>query len=73
MGDPRLLEVSTAVGDVPSNPRYPDVEPVPATVLVNPRIEILSQAVEQGWEGCLSVPGLRGRGSVRRHDAGDFL
>lgn len=42
------------------NPRYPDAEPVPYTVLVNPRIEPLDDTVEEGWEGCLSVPGLRG-------------
>ena len=43
-----------------SNPRYPDAEPVPYTVLVNPVITPLDDAVEEGWEGCLSVPGLRG-------------
>ena len=43
-----------------SNPRYPDAPPVPATVLVNPVIEPLTDAEEEGWEGCLSVPGLRG-------------
>jgi peptide deformylase len=42
------------------NPRYPDAEPVPVTVLVNPVIEPLSQDEEEGWEGCLSVPGMRG-------------
>ena len=42
------------------NPRYPDAEPVPYTVLVNPRIEPLDDTLEEGWEGCLSVPGLRG-------------
>ncbi|MHB1951918.1 MAG: peptide deformylase [Acidiferrobacteraceae bacterium] len=46
---------------VTSNPRYPDVEPVPTTVLVNPDVEFLDDDVEEGWEGCLSVPGLRGR------------
>jgi peptide deformylase len=45
---------------VDRNPRYPDAEEVPFTVLVNPRIEFLSNEVEEGWEGCLSVPGLRG-------------
>ena len=43
-----------------ANPRYPDAEPVPRTVLVNPVIEPLSGEMEEGWEGCLSVPGLRG-------------
>jgi len=45
---------------VESNPRYPDVEPVPTTVLINPEIEFLTQEQEDGWEGCLSVPGMRG-------------
>jgi len=42
------------------NPRYPEAPPVPMTVLLNPRIEPLGEAMEEGWEGCLSVPGLRG-------------
>lgn len=41
--------------------RYPEAEPVPETVLINPEIELLPGAeLEEGWEGCLSVPGLRG-------------
>ena len=43
-----------------SNPRYPDAEPVPLTVLVNPVLETLGDDIEDGWEGCLSVPGMRG-------------
>ena len=42
------------------NQRYPDAPPVPQTVLVNPTITPLGDAEEEGWEGCLSVPGLRG-------------
>ncbi|MBI3155229.1 MAG: peptide deformylase [Burkholderiales bacterium] len=42
------------------NPRYPDAAPVPRTVLLNPVIEPIGDATEEGWEGCLSVPGLRG-------------
>ncbi len=42
------------------NPRYPDAEGVPYTVLINPVLTPLSDEVEEGWEGCLSVPGLRG-------------
>jgi len=42
------------------NDRYPDAPPVPETVLLNPVIEPLDDAIEEGWEGCLSVPGLRG-------------
>ena len=45
---------------VTSNPRYPDAEEVPFTVLVNPKLEFLTREVEEGWEGCLSVPGMRG-------------
>jgi peptide deformylase len=45
---------------VKSNPRYPDVEEVPDTVLVNPQITMLTDEMEEGWEGCLSVPGMRG-------------
>lgn len=40
--------------------RYPNEKPIPFTVLVNPVIEILSEEMIDGWEGCLSVPGLRG-------------
>jgi peptide deformylase len=40
--------------------RYPDAPPVPQTILLNPVITPLSQDMEEGWEGCLSVPGLRG-------------
>ena len=42
------------------NERYPDAPSVPQTVLLNPVIEPLDASVEEGWEGCLSVPGLRG-------------
>jgi len=42
------------------NPRYPDAPMVPKTVLINPVLEPLSDEMEDGWEGCLSVPGLRG-------------
>jgi peptide deformylase len=45
---------------VEKNPRYPDAEEVPFTVLVNPKITMLTREVEEGWEGCLSVPGMRG-------------
>jgi peptide deformylase len=42
------------------NPRYPDAEEVPYTVLVNPQLMPLGNEMEEGWEGCLSVPGMRG-------------
>jgi peptide deformylase len=42
------------------NPRYPDAEAVPETVLINPELEAIGEIREEDWEGCLSVPGLRG-------------
>jgi peptide deformylase len=42
------------------NPRYPDEAPVPVTTLINPWLEVLTSDTESGWEGCLSVPGMRG-------------
>lgn len=45
---------------VEANPRYPNVEPVPSTVLINPKLTPIGDEMEEGWEGCLSVPGLRG-------------
>src|SRR4051812_2644557 len=45
---------------VKANPRYPDAEEVPDTVLINPVIEPIGKEIEDGWEGCLSVPGMRG-------------
>lgn len=41
-------------------PRYPEADPVPYTELVNPVLEPLDDELEDGWEGCLSVPGMRG-------------
>jgi peptide deformylase len=46
--------------DGAANPRYPDADLVPYTVLINPVLNPIGDAVEEGWEGCLSVPGLRG-------------
>ena len=45
---------------VHANPRYPGIEEVPDTVLINPELRPLSGELEEGWEGCLSVPGMRG-------------
>ncbi len=49
------------------NPRYPEAPVVPRTVLINPVIEPLGDEMEEGWEGCLSVPGLRGVVPRHRH------
>ena len=45
---------------VHANPRYPGVEEVPHTVLINPVLTPIGEEIEEGWEGCLSVPGMRG-------------
>jgi peptide deformylase len=47
-------------GDAARNVRYPEAPVVPETVLINPVLEPLGEELEEGWEGCLSVPGLRG-------------
>jgi peptide deformylase len=52
---------------VKQNQRYPDSEEVPYTVLINPEITFLDDVVEDDWEGCLSVPGLRGLVPRNRH------
>jgi peptide deformylase len=54
------VQLRVVIFGVTSNPRYPDIEPVPDTVLVNPVLTPLSPEMEEGWEGCLSVPGMRG-------------
>jgi peptide deformylase len=105
MGDPRLLEPSKPIENVPSkeldqliqdmldtmeeyegaglaapqigefqrlvvfgvdsNERYPDTEQVPLTILINPEIEAIGDEIVESWEGCLSIPGMRGL--VPRH------
>lgn len=42
------------------NPRYPGRDPIPLTILVNPEIQVVGDEVKEDWEGCLSVPGMRG-------------
>ncbi|MDP9090475.1 MAG: peptide deformylase [Pseudomonadota bacterium] len=42
------------------NPRYPEADPVPFTVLINPKLTPIGEIMDDGWEGCLSVPGMRG-------------
>ena len=54
------VRLRVVIFGVKSNPRYPDAEEVPYTVLVNPVICPLDEEQEEGWEGCLSVPGMRG-------------
>jgi peptide deformylase len=50
-----------AVLEVSANPRYPDKPQVPLTVLINPKVTALTTEMEEDWEGCLSIPDLRGR------------
>ena len=54
-----------AVLEVTENPRYPNKPNVPLTVLINPKISPLTDEMEEDWEGCLSIPDIRGR--VPRH------
>jgi peptide deformylase len=59
------VSLRVVIFEVTRNPRYPQAEPIPYTVLLNPSLEPLGRDQEEGWEGCLSVPGLRGL--VPRH------
>ena len=54
------VSLQVVIFGVGANPRYPDAETVPYTVLLNPVLEPLGEEIEEGWEGCLSVPGMRG-------------
>jgi len=59
------VQLQVVIFGVGQNPRYPDAEQVPYTVLINPVLEPVGDEIEEGWEGCLSVPGMRG--IVPRH------
>jgi len=54
------VSLRVVIFEVTHNPRYPDAGEVPYTVLINPELTPLGDETEDGWEGCLSVPGLRG-------------
>lgn len=54
------VNLRVVIFEVAGNPRYPEAEAVPQTVLINPVITTLKKKMEDDWEGCLSVPGLRG-------------
>ena len=54
------VSLRVVIFELRENPRYPDVSPVPYTVLVNPMLTPLGEEQDEGWEGCLSVPGMRG-------------
>src|SRR5579862_5415956 len=55
-----VVGLRVVIFEVRENPRYPHVTPVPYTVLINPVLTPLDSEQEEGWEGCLSVPGMRG-------------
>jgi peptide deformylase len=59
------VSLRVVIFEVTRNPRYPQAEPVPYTVLINPVLDPLGDERDEAWEGCLSVPGLRG--VVARH------
>ncbi|MFM1910775.1 MAG: Peptide deformylase 1 [Pseudomonadota bacterium] len=54
------VSLRVVIFGVGSNPRYPDAEQVPYTILINPVLSPVGNAMDDGWEGCLSVPGMRG-------------
>lgn len=54
------VSLQVVIFGVGANPRYPDAEQVPYTVLINPNLNFIGDEIEDGWEGCLSVPGMRG-------------
>lgn len=54
------IALRVAIFGFEKNSRYPDSEPVPKTILINPTVTPLSETQEDDWEGCLSVPGMRG-------------
>lgn len=55
------VDLQMVIFELTQNPRYPDAAPVPFTVLINPVLTPQDESTEEDWEGCLSVPGLRGR------------
>ena len=54
------VSLQVVIFGVGKNPRYPDAEQVPYTVLINPTLSFVGDEMEDGWEGCLSVPDMRG-------------
>ena len=54
------VSLRVVIFGVEKTPRYPNAEEVPYTILINPTLTLLDDETEEGWEGCLSVPGMRG-------------
>lgn len=61
------VSARVVIFELQDNPRYPHLTPVPYTVLVNPLLTLLGTDEDEGWEGCLSVPGMRGLVPRSRH------
>lgn len=61
------MSLRVVIFELGDNPRYPHLAPIPYTVLVNPVLTVLDPAQDEGWEGCLSVPGMRGLVPRYRH------
>jgi peptide deformylase len=54
------VSLRVVIFEVDRNPRYPQADAVPRTVLINPELTLLGEETDEAWEGCLSVPGMRG-------------
>ena len=54
------VNLRVVIFGVKKTPRYPDAEEVPYTILINPKLTFVEEEMEEGWAGCLSVPGMRG-------------
>lgn len=61
------VSLQVVIFGMDANPRYPQAEPVPHTVLINPQLDPMAEEMDEGWEGCLSVPGMRGLVPRYRH------
>lgn len=61
------VSLQVVIFGMDANPRYPQAEPVPHTVLINPQLDPMAEDMDEGWEGCLSVPGMRGLVPRYRH------
>jgi peptide deformylase len=61
------VSLQVVIFSVGNNPRYPDAEAVPETILINPTLTTIDDAQDSAWEGCLSVPGMRGLVSRYTH------
>ncbi|VAW93569.1 Peptide deformylase [hydrothermal vent metagenome] len=54
------VSLRVVIFGIDNNPRYPEIEPIVQTILINPEITIIGDKIESAWEGCLSIPKMRG-------------